>query len=271
MLPIPVAYNHLLPASLAQEKGWTGNITGLALAIKGPLETPVVIEEVSANPMGLPDVLRARAEDWLSFEPWSASSINTLSGGADVQDLPLPALLFGSAVLAFALWVALAYRRGWLASLPAALGTAFLAVWLVSDARWTDNLVRQAGATVAQFGGKDAQTRHPDTEDGRLFAFIEHARAKLPATPVRVFVASDTYYARARAAYHLYPYNVYYVPETNAIPDPASLHAGDYMMVYMRHGIQFDAAAGRLHWDGLPPVRAELLLLERGGALFRLL
>jgi len=271
VVQIPVAYNRLLPVLLTREAGWVGDITGLALAIQGTLEQPVRIDGVTANPMGVREVLRARLEEWSRFESWNGSSINTLSGGADVQALPLSAFLFVSALMAIALWTGLAYRRGWLATLPVALGVVFLAVWLVSDARWGWNLVRQARATVAQYGGKDDHARHLAAEDGPLFAFIEHVRAKLPAGPVRIFVASDTDYLRGRAAYHLYPNNVYFVPSMNTIPDPGFLHSGDYMVVYQRKGVQFDPAAGRLRWDGLPPVRAELLLLEAGSALFRLL
>jgi len=271
MVPITVAYDRLLPVSLSRDSSWAGNITGLALAIQGPLEQPVLVEGVSANPMGLREVLRSRLVDWLGFEPWSGASINTISGGSDAQDLPLPVFLFGSALIAIAIWAGVACRRGWFAAFPAALGASFLAIWLVSDARWSWNLLQQVRATVAQYGGKDARARHLAADDGPLFAFIENVRAKLPAKPARVFVAADANYFRNRAAYHLYPNNVFFLPEVNALPDPGLMQAGDYIVVYERRGIQFDSAAGLLRWDGLSPVRAELILLQRGGALFRLL
>ena len=43
--------------------------------------------------MGAIELLRDRVGEWLAFERWNGASINTITGGADVQDLPLPALL----------------------------------------------------------------------------------------------------------------------------------------------------------------------------------
>jgi hypothetical protein len=104
-------------------------------------------------------------------------------------------------------------------------------------------------------------------EDGALFAFIQKAKETMPATPARVFVAADSPYFRARAAYHLYPHNAF-GPRTNELPQPDQLRSGDWIAVYLRKGIQYDAAQGRLRWDNREPVPAELKLTGRGAALF---
>ena len=43
------------------------------------------------------------------------------------------------------------------------------------------------------------------------------------------------------------------------------------MVVYQRRGVQYDAAAKSLRWEGGPPIAAELLFAESGAALFRIL
>src|SRR5262249_40865915 len=150
--------------------------------------------------------------EWVSYESWNGASINTVTGGADAQELPLPMLLAAIVILGGLAYAALAR---WAPSLvggfrPAVIGAGFLAAWLALDARWQWNLLRQTSATLEQYAGKPWRERHVAAEDGALFAFVEEARAKLPppAEPApRVFVVGDAHYFRGRAAYHLYPYN----------------------------------------------------------------
>ena len=153
-----------------------------------------------------------------------------------------------------------------------ALASATIAValvaWFVLDARWTFNLVREARATAARYAGKDADAKHLAGDDRDLFAFIEKARSQLPREPVRVFVVADADFFRGRAAYHLYPHNVWFDPYRNVVPPADQLHAGDWLVVYQRRGVQYDAARHSLRWDGGVTVPVELKLLDHGGALF---
>ncbi len=269
--PIAVTSGRTLPLAVNENSAWLGNVLGVALAIQGAPPQGVRIRGVVASPMGAGEIVRERLREWLTFERWTGTSINTIAGGADLQDLPLPALLFIAVVVGVGAWFAISIRRTGAAALPLVAAIAFMIAWSVSDARWTWNLLRQVRATYAQYGGKDAQARHLAAEDGPLYAFIEHVRAKLPETPVRVFVAAEAHYFRGRAAYHLYPNNVYFEPYANTLPAPAQMRPGDYFVIYQRRGIQFDPKEGRLRWDGNEPVRAEVLLVEPGAALFRLL
>lgn len=271
MATVNVASGHLLPVTLAQDGNWSGNILGLALAIQSPVTQPMLVGSVAAQPMGAVAFLRERFSEWLTFEGWTGASINTVTGGADVQALPLTVLVVLAGTVAALLWLVIAFRRHARVAFPIALGVVFAAAWFVSDARWAWNLTRQVRATMTQYAGKDDQARHLAAEDGALFAFIEHVRAKLPEKPVRIFVAADEAYFRGRSAYHLYPNNVYFDPFENNVPAPGWMHPGDYVVVYHRRGMQFDPANGRLRWDNQQPVRAELLLAESGGALFKLL
>jgi hypothetical protein len=262
-------------ADLARDRNWIGTIGGLALVLRGSLREPILVRGVSAKPMTPGQIAADRGSEWLTYEPWNGASINTITGGADAQDLPLPVLL-AAIVVAGALFYATSAR--WAPGLvgtfrPAVIAVGFLAAWLVLDARWQWNLLRQGGSTIEQYAGKDWRQRHLAAEDGRLFAFIEDVRAKLPppveGTP-RVFVVADAHYFRDRGAYHLYPYNVYFDPLRDTIPPASTLQAGDYLVAYGREGLQYDAARERLRWDANESVAAERLLGGPSEALYRI-
>ena len=269
-IPVQIEAGRPLPVLPAQDRGWIGNVTGLALAIQGPLPQPLRIRGVVAKPMGAVEILGDRAREWLALEGWTGTSINTVAGGADVQALPLP-LLLGIAV-------ALASATGYLLqrfsprTLPLPIATMivawFVAASFVLDARWAWNLARQLQATASQFAGLSIRDRYLAGDDGPLYAFIEKARALLPAAPARVFVLADAAYFRDRAAYHLYPHNVYFDPLSNAIPPASTMRTGDWLVVYQRRGIQYNPSEERLRWNGGQNVAAELKLRDGLGALF---
>jgi len=150
--------------------------------------------------------------------------------------VPLPALLALVVGLGGLAFVALRRWRPdkFSVSTPAFLAMLFLVAWLMLDARWGFNLLRQEQATNALFLGKDARTKHLANDDAPLFAFIEKVRTVLPSTPARIVVLADADYFRGRAAYHLYPHNVYFNPRSNEIPEAALLHAGDWLLVFER-------------------------------------
>lgn len=258
------------PIVVAKNPAWIGHITGLALAIHGRLAQAVVIRGVIAKPMGVVGIVRDRLHEWFAFEPWNGASINTITGGADNQDIPLPAVV--ALVVGISGIAALVIRRwrpgAFSVAMPAVLAAFFLAGWMVLDARWTWNLFRQEHATAVEYAGKDLLDKHLASDDGPLFAFIQQALAVLPKTPVRIFIAADADYFRGRAAYHLYPHSVYFNPRSDALPPATAFHAGDWLLVFQRHGIQFDKVLGKIRWDGNQTVNAELKLLEPGAALF---
>lgn len=268
-IPLVVVTGRLLRVVTKDHPAWIGNIDGLALAMRGPIAEPVRIRGVVAKTLSAREVLSDRVREWLAFEAWNGASINTVTGGADLQDLPLPVLL--AATVALAALLVLALRRLSPSALPigmlASLVAFALAAWLVLDARWMWNLVRQVDATAERFAGKSWADKRLAVEDGPLFAFIQKAKEVMPDTPVRVFVAADSPYFRGRAAYHLYPHNAF-APRANTLPEPAQVRPGDWIAVYNRKGVQYDAAQGKLRWDNREPVSAELKLTARGAALF---
>jgi len=268
--PMRVVSGRLLPVWLGADPHWIGRVTGVAVAIHGPLTQPIRMRGMTVKPNDAKGTLLDRIREWTVFEPWTGASINSMTGGADIQDLPLPVLLVVAVVITCGA-LAWTLRRRPRANAPAlaiAVAGLFVAAWFLLDVRWTMNLAQQTRETTVRFGDKDWQAKHLAADDGPLFAFIEKARKALPPTPARVFVLADADYFRGRAAYHLYPHNVWYDPYYNSVPPADRLHAGDFIVVYQRRGVQYDAAEHRLRWDGGVTLPAEIKLLDGGGALF---
>jgi len=256
---------------LADNPAWVGRVKGLALFVGTRLDKPLRVRGVVAKPLGVVDVVGDRLREWLAFEPWTGESVNEITGGADLQDLPLPAFVVATGLLAVALWLALTRAlKLSLAWLPVAAVATFAAGWTVLDLRYTWNLVRQNAETTARYRGLDLREKHLAAEDGDLYAFVEKVRAALPAAPARIFVGAEAHYLRSRAAYHLYPHNVLYDPARDVLPRADALHPGDWLFVFRRRGVQFDGATRRLRWDGGPPVDATLVVGGDGAALFRI-
>ncbi len=270
---LAVEAGRIQPFSLAGDRNWNGTISGIALGLKGAYQQPIVILGATAKTMSAGEVLADRMREWFTFEAWNGSSINTIIGGADVQDLPMPfafAVVVGLAALMYA---GLArWRPGWVGrSTAVVVGGMFVAAWFLVDTRLQWNLFRQASVTGRQYAGLSWTERHLAAEDKMVFAFIEKVRAKLPPPPARVFMVGDEPYFRDRGAYHLYPYNVFFDPFANTMPPPSAFRSGDYLVVFQRQGLQYDPAQRSLRWDTGPPVAAELLFAEGAAAMFKIL
>jgi hypothetical protein len=257
---------------LNHEPAWNGRIEGLALAIRlmpaSPLTEPLRVRSVTATPMSAFAVVGMRVREWLTFEGFNGTTINTLVGGADLQSLPLPPFAATVVVLAGLMLVALRrfVPQAYKVRTGVTLAALFVAAWLVVDMRWAWNLAQQTYITLARYEGKNVDERHRVAEDGALYAFIQQARALMPAAPVRVFVAANEHYFRGRAAYHLYPENVQFEAFRDKLVPAESMRPGDWILVYRRRGMQYDAVSQLLRWDGGTPIKAELKLAGPDGA-----
>jgi hypothetical protein len=270
---LAVEAGRIQPFSLEGDRNWNGTISGLALGFKGSYQQPILLQGTTAKTMSAGEVLGDRVREWFAFEAWNSASINTIIGGADVQALPMPftfAVVVGLAALMYA---ALArWRPKWVGPSGAAIiGGMFVAAWFVLDTRLQWNFLRQARVTAEQYAGKSWEERHLAADDKMVFAFIEKVRAKLPPPPVRVFMVGDEHYFRDRGAYHLYPYNVFFEPWANTMPPSSAVRSGDYLVVFQRRGVQYDPSQQRLRWGEGPPVSAELVFVEGGAAMFKIL
>ena len=264
-----VESGRVMPALVAGNGEWIGTIRGLALAIRYAGAETVRVRGVIAKPGTMGGVLRDRLGEWLAFEGWSGTSINSVTGGADIQDLPLPLLFACATLLACVIVAVIARRRGVRVrtAVAVALAVGVLAGWALLDARWMWNLARQVDVSGRLYAGKTSEQKHLEAEDGPLYLFIERARAVMPATPARVFIAAEAHYFRGRAAFHLYPHNAFLDPYHDVLPPADQLRPGDWVVIYGRRGVQYDPARHRLRL-GAAEVPADLKLAEQGAALF---
>ena len=247
-VPVTLAAGRLTPVVMAKNPDWIGRITGVALAVRGPLGGPARVSGMAAKSGGVFGQLADRLGEWLAFEPWTGASINTITGGADVQELPLPTLLVVALALAAGRLVRIRVARAAHAALPAVLALLFVVTWLCSTRSGhgtsRDRSGRPARNTAARIGA--SATSRPKTARSSSSSKV---RARIAATPARVFVVADAPYFRGRGAYHLYPHNVLFDPFANTVPQASSLHAGDYVLVYQRRGVQYNAEEKKLRWE----------------------
>lgn len=270
-VPVRVESGRLRPVVLASDPNWLGRITGVGLAIRAPLAQPVRVRGVVMKTMSALEVFTDRWREWFATEGWTGVSINSVTGGADVQDLPLPLLLFVAVVLSSAVVVGVSrFWPGTFGRSPAmAIAALSVLAWFALDLRWIWSLGHTVAATGRQYGGKDWREKHVAAADGPLFEFIERVRKVMPGPPQRVFVVADAHYFRGRAAYHLLPHNVWWDPWLNAVPPADRLRSGDWIVVYQRRGVQYDRGQQLLRWDGGAIVPVELKFADAGAALFK--
>jgi hypothetical protein len=252
------------PTLLDRSPEWRGEIAWVALGVKRAPQVLVVIRRVRLESVTPRAVAADLWRGWMHFNPWDGRSINVAFGGREEQRLFLVPLAFGAAALAVAFLVLRARRRRVPLS-RAWVVVPFVLSWLLLDARWQAHLVHQARDTHALFGGKTLDERHMLMDDAALYRFIQDNRAKLPAEPARIFVTSDLDYFRLRGGYHLYPHNVLAFDWA----DPGILRPGDYLLLFQKADVRFDAARGELEWPGDRRVRVEALAAGTGQGLFR--
>lgn len=260
------------PISLAGDPDWIGRITGLALAVRAP-GAAIRVRGVTVKPQTASQLIGDRAREWFRFEPWNGTSINSVTGGAQAQSLPLPVAVTIAALIALA---ALAVVRKLVSArmpreLVAIAAGLFVVGWAVLDLRWTVNLARQNAATLERYGGLDAEGRALAAEDGDLARFLEKAKAAMPVEPQRVVVLSSAHYYRGRAGWHLMPHRAMWAPTVDAAPAGGTLRTGDFLVVWQDTHARFDAGSGRLRFDNGVDLPAKLVLADGDGAVYAIL
>ena len=272
IVPMIVDGGRLRPIVIANDANWVGTIRGLGIAMSNTPPEGIAIRSVTVRPLGALELLSLRIGEWFAFEGWKAHSVESIAGGSDAQDLPMPAVLALSIAIGLVVHAIVrrfARDRRDVAPMTTAAIALFAVAWIVSDFRWTTNLVRQSLVTLRTYGGKSLHDAHLAAEDGSLYRLVLQAREKLPREPARVFVLAEAPYFRARAAYYLYPHNPWFDLARTGVPEAALLRPGDWVLAYRRRGVQYNQAAQRLRWEGGNDLPAELALVTPDGALFR--
>ena len=268
-------YSDITYVALPQQPDWSGHIKGIALTIHGTLRQPMFIEYVTIDPVDAREVIRDRLRDWFEFRYWNGLSINTATGGPLEQPVWLPIAAAIVALTAIG-WITVGGRKRMsVRSLRIAIALIVAITWLVLDARWLWSRYQQTKATAATFAGKTSREKHVADIDGYLYSFAEQVRARLPlpkvpAAPLRIYIAADDHYFGARLAYHLYPHNAFMNYDSGALPSPERCKPGEYIVVFRRHGVQYDPEKKTLTWDQHTPVPVDILIAHQGNAAFRI-
>jgi hypothetical protein len=199
-VPVVVEAGRLRPIVVASDAGWLGRITGIGLAVRGAIRQPFVISGVAAKPSSALGVLADRVGEWLAFERWSGASINTIVGGDDVQSLPLPLLLAVSVALAAAGMLAWRKFRPVPTASNIACGHRDHVRRIVVRARCAMDVEPGAAGPgdVRSVRWQGLARQASGRGRRRSVRVCEKARAELPATPARIFVASDRITSRTR-------------------------------------------------------------------------
>jgi hypothetical protein len=254
---------------LSRNEAWQGTVAKIGVAIQGASTKPFVLEYVTLRGPSTALFLTSLLDEWLSFHEWTQRSAHFLVLGEARPAVPL--------VPAVAAWVALALTlygglclvlrdlRSW-----GVAATIVLAGWLVLDARWGLERVRQLRATYDQYAGKTWDEKNRGALDGELYGFLAEVKAHLPTTVQRVFFLTDKRgregeFERERARYHLLPHNAYVGPHRRWSPD--NLRPGDYV-------VAAGAARGlanreALQWAQHSSVSLELVLEAVAGRVYR--
>ncbi|HEU5480908.1 MAG TPA: hypothetical protein VFU90_13770, partial [Candidatus Tumulicola sp.] len=189
-VPIDIRAGRAIFVNVMDERHWIGHITGLALAFKGDLRSPIRIRGVTVRAGGLVATLSGVARAWTSFAPWSMTSVDSLETHDTMSEVSPVAILFTSLAVTLVALVGIAWLRE--KSLPAAsfvsaasthaptLVVLTLFAWFVIDVGWAVGLARHVHDDNLRFAGKTLTAKHLALEDGALYAFVEKARAILP-------------------------------------------------------------------------------------------
>ncbi|MEM6486433.1 MAG: hypothetical protein AAF662_15795, partial [Pseudomonadota bacterium] len=205
-----------------------------------------------------------------SVSPWTITSINNYPDpGRWASALPLVLSLGVLLGLALAVFV-IASRLGlpkstWLRS----FALLFVFCWVLLDLNWLQQQRYNARQALKTFSGKTESARlraSPDASIHRLSQRVFDEVRSSDSTPA-IFVSSTSDYAGMRAAYFLYPMNVYW-ERFEELPAQKSFVSGDHILVVnpTRHRY----SGGYITYpDRSDRIAAELLFSEPLGALFR--
>ena len=260
---------HIAPLELGPDDGWTGSITGVALAARGALPRPLVLESFSVPSVSVVAVIGDIAHQWAAFIPIVAASVTLPFDDERSHYATLLATVAAGGLFAAALYW-LVTRRA-LPRDPRIYGAIVVAGWLILDMRFQVNLWRQLTRTAATFAGKTGEEKRLASDDRELYMLMKEVGAALPAPPARIHFFADDQALRTRGSYFLYPQNVYHSDgERTGKPMPEELRSGDYVLLFLTSALGYDSASQALVWrDGRRRPAEQVLTRPPGLVLVR--
>lgn len=213
--------------ALERPDDWQGSIVEMGFVfMEGPWAPPV-LESARLESLRVGTLLGELPREWFEFEPWTQISANSLSGGAEQQHVPLPALVSLLVMLAAAgilVFVPPGHRA------PLVL-VVFLAGWGLLDARWLANRVRQAAISIESMA-VPVDERRMDAELGRLAPWVTALKlTTLGEAPARILLVRDPEmhaYFGLHTKYTLLPHSTLVL---DALPGVEQVENLDYVLM----------------------------------------
>ena len=258
------------PLDLTASDGWQGTIMGVALLVRSNLPVPLRVGSMRIVSHSASATAIEIFRQWATHIALRGYSIGFPFDAERAHDLTALTAVALAEALAIAAYLALARWRGWRRDRRVLWGI-FLGGWLLLDLRWQANLWSEVGERARRFAGKTPEEKHLAAEDAPLFALIEKIKTGLPATPARIILYCDNAFLCARAAFFLYPQNVYRAVHRGvAPPSPDELRSGDYVLLIYSRALGYDRERQLAVWRDGRSRPAEEILLQPEALLLRL-
>jgi hypothetical protein len=258
------------PLELSTDDGWSGTITGVALLVRSNLPVPLRVGSVRIVSRSASAAATEIFRQWGTHIALRGYSIGFPFDAERAHDLTaLTAVAFAEG-LAICAYLLLARWRGWRRDRRVLWGI-FVGGWLLLDLRWQANLWGEVGERAQRFAGKTPEEKHLAAEDAPLFALVEKMKTGLPAAPARIVLYCDNAFLCARAAFFLYPQNVYRAVHRGVSPpSPDELRSGDYVLLIYSRALGYDRGRQLAVWRDGRARPAEEILLQPEALLLRI-
>jgi hypothetical protein len=250
---------------------WTGSIGSLNLVVVGQAGEVVRVSDFSLFPASPTRQLRALYSDLTRYVPWNRAAMNTHTGVTQVSSFyPIPLLVaylllslvgYGLLLLVFRATLNFNWR---------VVALIFLACWIILDLSWQNRLLHQLVDTYRTFSGKNTQEKLAVGPDATLYDFVSQVMPLLEPGDTRIFVLGNDKYSGQRAAYYLYPFNVYWPEPGRVLPQQDFFRRGDYVVLIRPTTAVFDGRRNKLWLPDTGTFDAQLVVANPVGTAVRL-
>ncbi len=268
--PLQWLVNGVAPLELRAADGWSGTVTGVALVVRSDLYKPLRVGSMRLTSASAATVAVNLFSQWAARIPLRGYSSSFPFDSERGHELPLLAGIAIAEGIAIAAYLLLARQLNWRRD-RRVVWAVFLGGWMLLDLRWQANLWRGALDQGLRFAGKTTEEKHRAAEDSTLFALMEKMKSALPAPPARVVLFCDSAAICSRAAFFLYPHNVYRASDwILKPPDPALLRTGDYLLLAYSRMVGYDPGSHVVVWPDGRTRPADEITLQPEAILLRI-
>lgn len=214
---------------LSDSEDWQGEIIEVGFVVLQNQGQPALLRAAEISGATPETLLSLLPQEWFGFERWTQRSANVLVGGAEDQHIPLNLVVCAWVLLSMVLAGLLAHRGG--RDVAASLMLVALLGWMVLDARWTGNRLRQYEISWHLLRTLSVDERISSSETGLYHDWLRELDAEhLGDGQARILLIPDPrlhrYYAR-RSKYDLLPHSV---EVDHHLPSPEQLRHIDYVL-----------------------------------------